>query len=89
MSQGLDGICRCDRCGRELQTGNVNECAIIIDLDDATGRPCQYHLCRDWQDDDGRLIRGCVARVLTRSALAANPPTRNKDVLTHQRHRKR
>lgn len=88
MSLRPDGAYRCDRCGRELQNGGLTECAIVSDLDDTTGAPVQYHLCRDWMDNDGRLVRGCVTRVLTHHALAANPPKRDKDQLHHERNRK-
>lgn len=85
MSQHPAGAYSCDRCGRELQNGGLSECAIIIDLDERSGAPVRYHLCRDWMDDGGRLVRGCVTRVLTRGALAANPPARNKDSLSGER----
>lgn len=63
MSLRADGKYRCDRSGRELVNGGVQECIIVTDLDPATDNTTTrvLHFCRE---------DGCAGKVLSARNLA-------------------
>lgn len=65
MSLRPDGTYRCDRCGRELDNGGVQECAIVSTLLD--GALVTLHLCREPQKG---TPHGCAGHALSPSNLA-------------------
>ena len=65
MSLRSDGRYRCDRCGRELENGGVQECAPITTLRE-DGTPITYHFGRE---------EGCESKVLSKRNLAAYQDT--------------
>lgn len=71
---------QCARCGADLGNGGVQSCAIVVDLDPATGEQTQRNLrfCRDRPDPDnpGKNIHGCRDRVFTKKALRHYHETR-------------
>ena len=69
----VDGKMLCDRCGTDVQSGDVWHCAIISRLDFETGHVENLHLClRGEQGPDGKFseVEGCAVEVLDAKALA-------------------
>lgn len=59
----------CDGCGWDVENGGVLMCAIVSDLDPYNeGRIRNLEFCRD-HEDGGRLVKGCVHKLLRPSIL--------------------
>lgn len=79
MSLRSDGRYHCDRCGVDVQPGDVQSSAIVTDLDPGSEMPTPRRLdfCRD-READGKRVKGCASRVLTAKALADYLKTRTQ-----------
>lgn len=61
----------CDRCGGDCGNGSVVDCLVIMDVNNDTGMPVQYHFCRDTVDEDGKVAKkGCARKLLSVTNLA-------------------
>jgi hypothetical protein len=79
VSLRVDGTYHCDRCDVSVGNGGVDLAASVSDVRQVEQGgltlpvPVTFHFCRDRVGEDGKVVRGCVNRVLTAKALAAWP----------------
>jgi len=66
MTTQDDGATFCDRCGVDLGTGSIRQCAIVSVLDSNTFRVLNLHLCLTGIEGGD----GCASRILTKKAIA-------------------
>lgn len=60
----------CAVCGRELGGDTIHAGALLMDLT-ADGDVSRSLLCRDYEDESGKIVTGCVNRALSPKPLTA------------------
>jgi hypothetical protein len=66
MSMQPDGSYVCDRDGVDVGNGSVLMALVVSDLDpDNPGHVRNLHFCRDREDEDGKIVKGCARKVLS------------------------